>query len=50
MSEQRRLLLEWVEFEGRSCLKVTGWTETELRELRGLDAGQLSRRLALYPS
>ena len=47
MSEQRRLLLEWVEFEGRSCLKVTGWTETELRDL---DAGQLIRRLALFPS
>ena len=50
MSEQRRLLLEWVEFEGRSCLKVTGWTETELCELRRLDAGELNRRLALYPS
>ena len=50
MSEHRQLLLEWAEREGRSCLRITGWTEAELRELRDLDAGQLSRRLALYPS
>lgn len=50
MSEHRQLLLEWVEYEGQSSLQVTGWTETELRELRKLDAGQLNRRLALYPS
>lgn len=50
MSAHRQLLLEWVEREGRSCLRVTGWTETELCELGKLDAGELSRRLALYPS
>lgn len=50
MSEHRQLLLEWVECEGRSGFQVTGWTETELRELRKLDAGELNRRLALYPS
>lgn len=50
MSAHRQLLLEWVECQGRSSLKVTGWTETELRELRKLDAGELNRRLALYPS
>ena len=49
MSEHRQLLLEWVEFQGRSSLKVTGWTQTELRELHKLDAGELNRRLALYP-
>ena len=50
MSKHRQLLLEWAEYQGWGCLKVTGWTETELRELGKLDAGELSRRLALYPS
>ncbi len=50
MSERRQLLLEWVECQGRSSLKVTGWTQTELHELRKPDAGELSRRLALFPS
>ena len=35
---------------GRDCLKISGWTEAELRELATLDAGALSRRLAVYPS
>lgn len=50
MSQHRQLLLEWVECQGRSSLNITGWTETELRELRRLDAGKLNRRLALFPS
>ena len=50
MSEHRQLRLEWVECQGRNCLQVTGWTQTELHELRKLDAGELNRRLALYPS
>ena len=50
MSEHRQLLLEWMEFEERSSLRITGWTQTELHELRKLDAGELSRRLALFPS
>ncbi len=50
MSEHRQLLLEWVDCNGRSALRISGWTEIELRELRKLDAGELNRRLALFPS
>ena len=50
MSSDRRLHLEWAAHQGRDCLQITGWTETELRELAGQDTGRLSRRLALYPS
>ncbi len=50
MTQRRRLQLEWAQHEGRDCLKIGGWTEAELGELNGLDAGALSRRLALYPS
>ena len=50
MTQRRRLQLEWAQHEGRDCLKIRGWTEAELRELNGLDAGALSRRLAPYPS
>ncbi len=48
MTRNRRLRLEWAEREGRDCLEVRGWTEAEARELEGLDAGELGRRLALY--
>lgn len=50
MSANRQLLLEWVDCDGRSALRISGWTETELRQLRKLDAGELNRRLALFPS
>ncbi len=50
MTYGRDLQLEWAQHEGRDCLKISGWTEAELRELSGLDAGALSRRLAVYPS
>ncbi len=50
MTQGRQLCLEWAEDQGRSCLRVLGWTETELRELRGLAAGELGRRLVLLPS
>ena len=50
MTRNRRLRLEWAERDGRGCLEVRGWTETELGELEGLDAGELGRRLALYTS
>ncbi len=48
MTRSRRLRLEWAEREGRDCLEIQGWTDTELRELDGLDAGELGRRLAVY--
>ena len=50
MTRGRDLQLEWARHEGRDCLKISGWTEAELLELSGLDAGALSRRLAVYPS
>ena len=50
MTRGRHLQLEWAHHDGRDCLKIGGWTESELRELSGLDAGALSRRLAVYPS
>ena len=50
MTHGRNLQLEWAQHEGRDCLKIGGWTEAELRELATLDAGALSRRLAVYPS
>jgi hypothetical protein len=48
--QRRQLRLEWAEHQGKICLKISGWTEPELRELGGLDAGELGRRLALLPS
>ena len=48
MTQGRRLQLEWAQFQGRDCLRISGWTEAELREFGGVDAGALSRRLALY--
>ncbi len=50
MTQGRRLQLEWARYQGRDCLKISGWTEAELGELDGLDAGALSRRLAVYPT
>ncbi len=48
MIHNRQLRLEWAEREGRLCLEVRGWTESELLGLEGSDAGELGRRLALY--
>ena len=50
MTQGRHLQLEWAQYQGRDCLKISGWTEAELGELEKQDAGALSRRLALYPS
>lgn len=50
MTRGRNLQLEWAQHQGRDCLKIVGWTEAELGELSVLDAGALSRRLAVYPS
>lgn len=50
MTHGRDLQLEWAQHEGRDCLKISGWAEAEFDALGGLDAGALSRRLALYTS
>ena len=50
MIEGRRLELAWSERRGRSCLRVRGWTGAEFRELGGLAAGMMVRRLAVVPS
>ncbi len=50
MTHGRDLQLEWAQHEGRDCLRITGWAEAELDALGELDAGALSRRLALYTS
>ena len=49
-TESPNLALAWCELGGKDALRVSGWTETELRELQGLDAGGLGRRLALLTS
>ena len=41
------LALAWRDHRGTNALSVSGWAEAELRDLEGLDAGELSRRLAL---
>ncbi len=50
MTRVRELELAWSEHEGHSCLRVRGWTEAEFRELGGLAAAKLGRRLAVLPS
>ena len=50
MTGGRRLELAWSEHEGHGCLRVSGWTGVEFRELGGLDAAKLGRRLAVLPS
>lgn len=50
MTAGRHLHLEWAQHDGRDCLRICGWTDAELRDLQGLDAGALSRGLALYTS
>lgn len=50
MTQGRQLQLEWSEHQGRGCLRVRGWTETELCELGRLGAGGLVRFLRLLPS
>ena len=50
MTRGRRLELAWSEHQGRSCLRVRGWTGAEFRELGQLGASGLGRRLAVLPS
>lgn len=44
------LTLAWCDHDGKSALRIGGWTEAELNELKGLDAGGLGRCLALLPA
>jgi hypothetical protein len=44
------LNLAWAEREGRSCLRVSGWTSAESSDTGGLSADRLLRRLAVLPS
>ena len=50
MTQTRRLYLEWMEQGGRVCLRVRGWTESELRELGSLSATDLGERVAVLPA
>ena len=50
MTQGRDLQLEWAQYRGRDCLRISGWTEAELGEFGGPDAGAWARRLAVYPS
>ena len=50
MTGRRRLRLAWTEYNGRTCLRVGGWTGEEIRQLGGLPAADLNRRLAVLPS
>ena len=50
MTKRRRLELGWSEHQGRSCLRVRGWTGAEVRESRELAARKIIRRLAVVPS
>ena len=49
MTSGRRLQLAWADYKGRIYLRVSGWTEAELRTLGGLAGADLSRRLAVLP-
>ena len=44
------LTLAWCEYRDKDALKVSGWAEAEIQELRGLGAGEFHRRLAFLTS
>ena len=50
MKHRSPLRLEWSESRGSVCLKISGWTESELRELNGSGAAAVGRRLSLFTS
>ena len=50
MTTGRRLELAWSEHQGHECIRVQGWTETELHELTGLATSGLGQRLVVLPS
>ena len=44
------LTLSWRQYGAREALGISGWSDAEISELQGLDAGELHRRLALLTS
>ena len=50
MTQTRQLHLDWAHYRGKEGLKVTGWSQSDLRELDGSGTGELSRRLTLLTS
>lgn len=50
MTTGRRLELAWSEHQGHECIRVQGWTETELDEFTRLAPSGLSNRLIVLPS
>ena len=46
-TESHDLALTWCDYRGKDSLRVSGWTDDELGVLKGLDAGELNRCLAL---
>jgi hypothetical protein len=46
----RWLELAWSEHQGHECIRVQGWTETELQELTSLAPSELDQRLVVFPS
>ena len=46
----RKLELTWSDQRGRPCLRISGWTPAELRELRRLSAHERAARLSILPS
>ena len=50
MTRGRRLDLAWSKHEGRGCLRISGWTVAEFREVSGLATVELAQRLAVLPS
>ncbi len=50
MTTERRLELAWSEHQGHECIRIQGWTETELHELTGLAPSGLGQRLVVLPS
>ena len=50
MTTGRWLELAWSEHQGHECIRVQGWTETELQELTSLAPSELDQRLVVFPS
>ena len=50
MTRGRKLELAWSEHQGRSCIRVRGWTTDELHRLAEIGASEFARRLAVLPS
>jgi len=46
----RRLQLAWSEHQGRSCLRVSGWTKIEVQKFGGLISRETAEPLAVFIS